>query len=61
MYFKESDKTYNTCNTCFDRNFCHLQLINVQSVGSSIYRVSNIMLIMINGDIKLLLVKPNKF
>ena len=22
------------CNTCFDRNFCHLQLINVQSVGS---------------------------
>ena len=25
--FKESDKT------CFDRNFCHLQLINVQSVG----------------------------
>ena len=52
MYFKESDKTYNTCNTCFDRNFRHLQLINVQSVGSSIYRVSNIMLIMINGDIK---------
>ena len=41
------------CNTCFDRNFCHLQLINVQRVYKALeveFIVSKQMLIMINGD-----------
>ena len=35
LNFEENDKTFKfERHDCFDRNFYHLQLINVQSVGS---------------------------
>ena len=46
-----SDKTFKSV-IHVSTDFCHLQLINVQSVGSWIYRVSRTMLIMINDDNK---------